>query len=120
MKSPDRYLIGPGLRTKLREVITRVDGMPDGGGADTIPVRLQDMPRGGQPLRIGKTTATWTKNTLATITLYESGTPPNETASTPPKTLEGCVNKWGDVQANKWVGLQRGATGPYYLVVAEC
>jgi hypothetical protein len=104
------------------ERIARAVRIVETGERDGAPLTFKRPVEsgGGKPLRIGKTTATWAKNTLATITLYESGTPPNETASTPPKTLEGCVNKWGDVQANKWVGLQRGATGPYYLVVAEC
>lgn len=45
----ERYFVGPGLRDKLREVITRVDGTPIGSqGGETIPVRLQTMmSRGG-------------------------------------------------------------------------
>jgi hypothetical protein len=104
------------------ERIARAVRIVETGERDGAPLTFKRPVEsgGGKPLRIGKTTATWAKNTLATITLYESGTPPNETTGSPTQTLEGCVNKWGDVQANKWVGLQRGATGPYYLVVAEC
>lgn len=84
----------------------------------------QAMPRawgdGGDPIRIGKTTSAWNKGTLATITLYEQGTPPNETANSPPETIEDCVNKWADVQANKWVAVALAQNGSYYLVVAEC
>jgi hypothetical protein len=115
------YQFGPVLTDRIINVVKRVDGMPYQAGLSRIPTRFEDEGGGGgSRIRIGKTTATWAKNTLATITLYESGTPPNETTGSPTQTLEGCVNKWGDVQANKWVGLQRGATGPYYLVVAEC
>lgn len=57
----ERYLIGPGLRDKLREVITRVDGMPAGSGGDgSIPVRLQTI---NQPLGLrlhrGTFTGSW-------------------------------------------------------------
>lgn len=74
---------------------------------------------GGQ-LRIGKYTgsATWAKHTTATIGIWESGTPPNETSSS--QTIENVVNHWADVPANKWVGIQAAANGHYYLVVAEC
>jgi len=73
---------------------------------------------GGISLRVGKTTATWTKGTVATIPLWEEGTPPNETESN--SSLEGCVNKWADVAGDKWVGMMRGPGGVHYLVVAEC
>jgi hypothetical protein len=84
------------------------------------PVRFRDPGGDGDPIRIGKTTSTWTKNTLATITLYESGTPPNETTGSPTQTLEGCVNKFGDVQSGKWVAVARAANGSWYLIAAEC
>jgi hypothetical protein len=110
---------GPVLTDRIISVVKRVESMPYGGKAGKIQTRFEDMPApGGGRLRIGKTTATWTKNTLMTIPLYEEGTPPNETTSN--ATLEGCVNHWGTVQANRWVGLQRGPKGVYYLVVSEC
>lgn len=114
------YLIGPGLRDAIKETITRVGEMPYSANRRPTPERFEEIPRGGGggSLRIGKTTATWTKNTLMTIPLYEEGTPPNETSSS--ESLEDCVNHWGDVPANKWVGIQRGQNGSYYLVVAEC
>lgn len=71
-------------------------------------------------IRIGKYTGstTWAKHTAATIAIWEDGTPPNETSSS--ATIENVVNHWADVPANKWVGVQRGRNGHYYLVVAEC
>jgi hypothetical protein len=81
-------------------------------------VRIDDG--GGDPIRIGKTTSTWTKGSLATITLYESGTPPNETTGSPTQTLENCVNKFGDVQSGKWVSVARAANGSWYLIASEC
>jgi hypothetical protein len=90
------------------------------GNRDMAPVRFRDPGGDGDPIRIGKTTATWAKGTLATITLYESGTPPSETTGSPTQTLENCVNKFGDVQNNKWVSVARAANGSWYLIAAEC
>jgi hypothetical protein len=83
-------------------------------------VRMGDGGGDGDPIRIGKTTSTWTKGSLATITLYESGTPPNETTGSPTQTLENCVNKFGDVQSGKWVSVARAANGSWYLIASEC
>lgn len=83
----------------------------------------QAMPRAwgdDDPIRIGKTTATWDKGTLATIELYEGGTPPSETASSPAETIEDCVNKFATVQANKWVAVAKAGNGSWYLIAAEC
>lgn len=92
---------------------------PGGTGEKWSLVRFDDGGGGGGSLRIGKTgTSAWTKGTLADIELYESGTPPNETASS--ETITGVVNKWADVPAGKWVGIQKAQNGMYYLVVAEC
>jgi len=104
------------------ERITAVVRLVEGGDRDGAPLtfRRPIETSVGKPLRIGKTTATWTKNTLATITLYESGTPPNETANSPTQTLENCVNKFGDVQGGKWVSVARAANGSWYLIAAEC
>lgn len=75
---------------------------------------------GGDPIRIGKTTATWDKGTLATIELYEEGTPPSEGKKTPAETIEECVNKFATVQANKWVAVAKAGNGSWYLIAAEC
>jgi hypothetical protein len=74
----------------------------------------------GSPVRLGKTTAAWNKGTLATITLYEDGTPPSETTDTPAETLTKCVNKFANVATGKWVIVAKGANGSYYLIAAEC
>lgn len=69
------------------------------------------------PLRLGKTQGAWTKGASATINLWESGTPGNETQS---GTLEGVVNKFANVATNKWVMVGRGPLGAWYLIAAEC
>jgi hypothetical protein len=72
MPEKERYLIGPGLRTKLREVISRVDGMADGSVSE-IPTRLQDMRRNsGTALRLGTFTGSWNIMTKKTVTLFAS------------------------------------------------
>lgn len=93
------------------------------GNRDQPPVKFRAPPSDdgeGEPVRIGKTSATWNKGTLANINLWEGGTPPSETQTSPTETLTGCVNKFGTVAANKWVALMKGANGSYYLIAAEC
>lgn len=72
---------------------------------------------GGGGVRVGKTTATWSKGTLATIDLYEEGDPPNETQS---GELTDCVNKFSDIAADRWVAVGMAANGRYYVIAAEC
>lgn len=70
----ERYLIGPGLRDKLREVITRVDGTPIGAqGGETVPVRLQTMmPRGGGGVVEAFYTGGWQKGAEKQITFLSN------------------------------------------------
>lgn len=120
MAKQERYLIGPTLLGEIRETITRVDAIaPRTSGAAFDP-RLQSFDRGPAPrMRLGKTTALWTKGTTANINLYRDGTPGSET-QTSGATQNGAVNKFADVQANKWVMLGQGPFGAWYLIAAEC
>ena len=72
----------------------------------------------GDDLRIGKTASLWSKGTTATIALYESGTPPSLTSSG--ESLEGCVNLFANVAADKWVAMLTGPRGKAFLISAEC
>lgn len=90
------------------------------GNRDQSPITFRQVSDDGDPIRIGKTTAAWDKGTLATITLYEAGTPPNETANSPAETIQDAVNKFGDVEADRWVAVARGQNGSWYLIAAEC
>lgn len=87
---------------------------PSGTGTKWCAVRMGE---GGDSLRLGKTTTTWTKDTTATIALWEAGTPPSETTSS--ATLDNCVNKMVTVPSGRWVEVARGANGYWYLVWAE-
>lgn len=72
MSDNERYLIGPGLRTKLREIIRRVDGTPIGSESE-IPTRLQDPRRGGgSTLKVGTFTGSWQTGTYKTVTITGS------------------------------------------------
>lgn len=70
-------------------------------------------------MRLGKTLSSWSKGTLGTVQIYEAGTAPNETASSPSEYLEA-VNKFTGVAANKWVIIAKGGNGKWYLISAEC
>lgn len=90
------------------------------GNRDMPPIHFRTAGDDDGGLRIGKYTGSsaWAKHTTATVEVWENGTPPNETSSS--QAIENVVNHWGDVPANKWVGIQLAANGYYYLVVAEC
>lgn len=120
MESKESYRIGPGLRTKLRQMVDAFDGRSIGGGASGIPTVSQEMFRrvgGGPFIRLCKTTSAWDKGTIATLDLYENGEPPSETSS---GTLTGCVNKTQNVPSGKFVLVGKAANGRWYLVNAEC
>ena len=65
---------------------------------------------------LSKTTATWTKGTSQTLTIYV-GDGGSEAASSG-DTVEAW-NKFATVQSGKWVMLAR-ANGGFYLTAAEC
>lgn len=90
----------------------------EGGNRSVPPVSFRHVADDGDPVRLGKTTAAWTKGTTATIDLYESGTPPSENSSS--ATLTECVNKFANVASGKWVIVARGGNGYWYLIAAEC
>lgn len=102
-------------------VIKRIEDTPYAGGVTKVETRFEGD-AGVLPtrVRVGKTTSAWNKGTLAEITLYEEGTPPNETAKSPAETLAGCVNKFANVASGKWVIVARAKNGSWYLISAEC
>jgi hypothetical protein len=92
----------------------------EAGNRDMPGIRFRDAGGDdGDPVRLGKTSAAWTKGTTATINVWESGTAGSET-QTSGVTLNGCVNKFADVAAGKWVIMARCQNGAYYLIAAEC
>jgi hypothetical protein len=92
----------------------------EAGNRDMPAIRFRDPGSDdGEPVRLGKTTATWTKGTTATINIWESGTPPSET-QTSGVTIANCVNKFATVASGKWVMLAKAGNGSWYLIAAEC
>jgi hypothetical protein len=92
----------------------------EAGNRDMPGIKFRDAGGDeGDPVRLGKTSAAWNKGTTATISVWESGTPPNET-QTSGVTLTGCVNKFANVATGKWVIVARAGNGSYYLIAAEC
>lgn len=90
------------------------------GNRDQSPVFFRQTGGEGEPVRLGKTTAAWPKNSVANIELYEENLPPDEGKKTPPDILENCVNKFTNVQSGKWVIVALAGNGRYYLIAAEC
>lgn len=110
-------LVARGALARLQKCASRVESIDRQSGGPKLPTAFDDD---GDPVRLGKTTAAWTKGTLATIELYEEGTPPSEGKKTPADTLEDCVNKFANVASGKWVIVARGGNGYWYLISAEC
>jgi hypothetical protein len=114
MTKPVAFSEGP-----ARRIIAATKAV-EAGNRNMPPIKFRD-PGGddGDPVRLGKTTAAWTKGTTATINVWESGTAGSETQTTG-VTIIGCVNKFANVASGKWVMVARGANGSYYLIAAEC
>jgi hypothetical protein len=104
--------------------IARAVNAYERGDRDIPPRKFRSYGGGGGgeegTVRLGKTTAAWNKGTLATITLYEGGVPPAETASSPAETLEDCVNKFSNVESDKWVIVALAGNQEWYLIASEC
>lgn len=73
----------------------------------------------GKPSRalLCKTAAAWDKNTVATLNVWQSGTPPNET-QTSGRTVQA-VNKMHWVAAGLFVLVKRAGNGAWYLIESE-
>lgn len=110
----DAGLIGLRDAKRIANVVTAYEN----GNRSQRPIKYRTQRQAGSPVRLGKTTAAWSKGTTATVTIYEEGTPPNETSSS--TTIENCVNKFANVASGKWVIVARGGNGYWYLISAEC
>jgi hypothetical protein len=83
--SQERYFIGPGLRDKLRETITRVDGMMDRErGVKSQVVHQEMMPGGGggKSFRICTYTGAWSMGDTKSVKFKYQTTTPNTVAAT--------------------------------------
>lgn len=71
MADREKYYVGPGLRDKIRDTITRVGGFSDNIAFDDVPTRLQDYAPSGSPrvFRVCEFTGTWNKGSTRTLTI---------------------------------------------------
>lgn len=109
-----RVHLTPESARRIGAAVVRVEQ----GGRDVPPVFFRQV-GDSELVRLGKTSANWQKGTVADIGVWEDGTPPNET-QTAGAILSGCVNKFANVSAGRWVILARCENGKYYLIAAEC
>jgi hypothetical protein len=109
-----------GAAERIAAVVRQVEG----GDRDGAPLRFArpvdtSVGGGGTSLRLGRVTAAWSKNTLASVVVYDAGDPLEEEFSAPPLIIESCVNKFADVEAGAFVMLGV-AHGRHYMIAAEC
>jgi hypothetical protein len=90
------------------------------GNRDQSPVKFRTVSDDGENGLLGKTDGDWDKNTLAAITIYDSGTAGDEQPSDPPRVISDCVNKFADIDADSWVWLALNPNGFWYVTAAEC
>jgi hypothetical protein len=119
MAQPERYFIGPNVREKLTEVFSRVSGMAAGSGGQTPGVFLQDIQRPPQLIRLCKTELFFAKGTIQTLTIHESGTPPNETYEFG-NQVPDVINKYANIATGKFVSVALHGNGRWYVISAEC
>ncbi len=102
-----------------RRVGRMLSAYEGGDRAITPYVAPNGFTDGGDAVRLCKTTAAWSKNTTATLNVWEDGTPPNET-QTAGETIEDVVNKFAAVATDKFCMIAKAANGSWYLIAAEC
>ena len=86
------------------------------GSRDMPGLRFRQGGDDGDPVRLCKTNAVWERDTIATLDVWEEGTPPSETQSTG-QTVDA-VNKMHKVASDTWVVVARCTNGSWYLVEA--
>jgi hypothetical protein len=122
MARQERYFIGPGVREKLTEVFTYIGNSRTSiGSGPSDNAKLQHMQRNGVGgrMRLCKTSSSFNKGTVATLNVWENGTPPSET-QTSGETVEDVVNKYANIGTGKWVSVALHGNGRWYVVAAEC
>lgn len=77
--SQERYYIGPGLKDKLRDVIFRVDGMPNATSGPRVPNVYSGIDQPiikANPIRLAAypKTVTWGVGQTQAVMIYDSGT----------------------------------------------
>ena len=96
---------------RIANVVSTVEGSRRGRNGSSLPRDVYSSPH-----YLSKTTATWTKGTKTTLTLYV-GDGGSEAASSG-NTVDAWNKTGGDIVSGKWVLLAR-ANGTFYLAEPE-
>jgi hypothetical protein len=88
------------------------------GNRDIHSPRIRTAGDDGDPVRLCKTSAAWAKGSLATLNVWESGTPPSETQTTG-EEIKDAINKIGYVAPGVFVIVAKAGSGSWYLVASE-
>lgn len=99
---------------RIADAVQRVER----SGRDVAAPMFRQVSDDGDPVRLCKTTASWSKNTTQSLSVWESGTTPNETQTTGASLT--ATNKFATIASGKFVVVARGANGVWYLIAAEC
>lgn len=103
---------------RIASAVRTVERMSGADSAGHWPYRGDEPNEIVEAIKLGRTGSDWPKGTSKLLTIYDSGTPLNETQSTPPTTVTA-HNKFADVAAGKWVMVSL-FRGEWYLTAAEC
>lgn len=111
----ERYLIGPGLKDKLGDIIRRVDGSQNPGGeVTTIRTRFDDSLPTAPIFRIGTIgTASWSVGASAAVTLS------NVAVTGTTLSAQNIFGAVGTATASRNVAIAREGT-VWYLLQAAC
>jgi hypothetical protein len=116
MPRTEKYFIGPGLLSDIRQTITRVAGMPDKTKGAAFRVGNTEMPQrrgGGGGFRICTFTGAWNINAAKTVTFKGVTTTPNTVAAT--NLFAGI----GTASGSRNCAIAKDGTA-WYLIAAEC
>lgn len=91
----------------------------EAGSRDMPGIRFRDAGGDESTLRLCKTSAEFGKGSVATLNVWESGSPPNETQTTG-ATVENVINKYATIASGKFVSVALHGNGRWYVVAAEC
>jgi hypothetical protein len=69
--------------------------------------------------RLCKTSSAFNKGAVATLNVWESGTPPSETQASG-GTVPNVINKYANIASGKWVSVALHGNGRWYVIAAEC
>jgi hypothetical protein len=115
MPRTEKYFVGPGLLSDIRQTITRVAGMPDKTKGAAFRVgNTEALPRpGGKVFRVCTFTGSWNINAAKTVTFRGVTTTPNTVAA---------VNLFATIAAPTGTAscaIARDGTA-WYVIAAQC